>query len=485
MKKLLHKKINFEFEKISSLSTTRNFSVNHKSTYPTAKSEITICKKKDNNYFNFELTLNKKLLRENFIFKKLGFNEDFEIVADKQSYIIPSHSISRISSKRFVESDKVKGDITVIYSNSFQINKKAHFRLIIEVSEDHLTTILSGEGYKCEETTYGHGYTKIIAENIEYHIFRYDIEGKNYLIIECYEKTNFLNFKNVCDLIIKVIAFLTGNWYQKEYFIFSYNSNKFINSKSFYFESLGNSVITNQKMINPSEFREFIDAKKNIKSLLTDHFFPSNIFSKLIENLIIKKEFERALELIIEGKSSSSAIIKCSVFHVALETIIGLIHKGNKKFFEPIKNTDSLEKIKGKLQSIIDKSKDEINELEYEVLSKKIKYLNSPFNKDRMIKAFELFNIELPKELKKILSSRNDFLHGKTPYKEHLVKTKIKELNLDADRIHLLVSILILRYVGYKGHIKNFAGYRLASEIYYNEADDNNTDNDESIYYKL
>ncbi|MCW2118634.1 hypothetical protein [Flavobacterium sp. 7A] len=202
--------------------------------------------------------------------------------------------------------------------------------------------------------------------------------------------------------------------------------------------------------------------------------------SILITQIKSKPELERTIELIIEGNEIESPLIKCSIFSVALETTTSLIQLENKIFFAPIKNTKNLNSVLKELQSIIDKEKTNFTELEHTVLLKKITYLNTPFNKDKFLLSYKLYNIELPQKLELLLNTRNKFLHGKTPYEEGLLKTKIKELHLEADRLHMLVSILILKYIGYKGHIKNQAGYRLETKNYY---DEDNIEINESAFY--
>ncbi|MDE0537027.1 hypothetical protein, partial [Tenacibaculum sp. L6] len=151
-------------------------------------------------------------------------------------------------------------------------------------------------------------------------------------------------------------------------------------------------------------------------------------------------------------------------------------------FFEPIKSTENLKLLQEELQTIISSKKENFNKLEFESLVKKITYINTPFNKDRFLLAYDFYKIELPNNLKKLLNNRNKFLHGKTPYKEGTLKNKIKELNLEADRIHMLVSILLLKYSDYRGHIKNQAAYKLETKRYYKELD---LEINESSFYKI
>jgi hypothetical protein len=275
---------------------------------------------------------------------------------------------------------------------------------------------------------------------------------------------------------------LTGNWYQKEHYFFAYKSPDFEGMSTFYYCFFGNSVISNQEIINPQQYRSFINTDPENYPKLTPLLFPEQTLSKLITQLKSKPELERTIELVIEGNEIESPLIKCSIFSVALETIITLIHSENKSFFKPLKQTEKLESLLLELQSIIDKNKKGFTDLELTILSKKITYLNTPFNKDRYLLAYKLYNIELPEKLQLLLNTRNKFLHGKTPYEEGLLKTKIKELHLEADRLHMLVSILILKYINYKGHIKNQAGYSLETKKHFDEID---IEINESAFYLI
>ena len=55
-------------------------------------------------------------------------------------------------------------------------------------------------------------------------------------------------------------------------------------------------------------------------------------------------------------------------------------------------------------------------------------------------------------------------------------------MNLEADRIHMLVSILILKHSNYKGHIKNQAAYGLTNECYYEETE---LEINKNLFYKI
>lgn len=476
-----HKNIEKEIAKAENLLADKNFIIFNDG-FPIDNCEIELYKNNDKNNFNFNLNLKTKLNPEQITFKKLGLNENFKIVSSKETYIVPAKGTTKISAKSFVQSENIKGELSTLHSELFPLESDSFFRLILKIEESYLTTIFLGSEYSCNEIHYSLGLINIEIENSFFHIYRYTKNEINYLAIECLNKINFQLFRDTCETTLKSIGFLTGNWYQKEHYFFSYKSLCFEEPLAFYYCFFGNSVISNQEIINPQQYRSFINIDTNNIPKLTPLLFPEETLSRLITQIKSKPELERTIELIIEGNEIESPLIKCSIFSVALETVTSLIQSENKTYFEPIKNTKKLNPVLKELQSIIDKEKANFTELEYNILSKKITYLNTPFNKDKFLLSYKLYNIDLPQKLELLLNTRNKYLHGKTPYEEGLLKAKIKELHLEADRLHMLVSILILKYIGYRGHIKNQAGYRLENKKYY---DEDNIEINESAFYVI
>lgn len=482
MKKKLQKNIDYEIQKINSFLLSETFAIEHNEKFPLNNGEITLTKVQEKNNIEFDLKLKTSQNPNEVTFKKLGFNEDFKLISNKNRFIIPARSANRLVGKTFVPTDNLKGKFGTIYSESFPTKSNSIFRSILNIGEESLTTIFLGQEYSCSDSHYALGLIVLEIENLVYHIYRHSLKDYNLLVIECLVDTDLENFKSISALILKSIGFLTGNWHQNEHFIFAYDSSKFENTEKLYYESLGDSILSNQQIINPGEFRTFMKTDSEKRPLLTPLLFPETTLSKLVNDLKEKPELERTIELLIEGNGINSPLIRCSNFHVALETIVGLINSENKKFFEPIKSTENLKVLKEELQTIILSKKENFSELEFDSLVKKITYINTPFNKDKFLLAYDFYKIDLPENLKKLLNNRNKFLHGKTPYKEGKLKTKMKELNLEADRIHMLVSILLLKHSNYKGHIKNLAAYRLETKRYYEEPD---LEINESVFYRI
>jgi hypothetical protein len=477
------KNIENEINTIENLFLDESYTISNID-FPTDDGKINLKKKSKKRHINYSLELKNDLHPDELTFKKLGFSDNCRLISKDQNFIIPAKGIAKIKSKRFIPSNQITGKITAIHSELFPLHDDSFFRLILKITDEDFGTFFWGSGYSCSEVHYALGLICLEIENSKYHVYRHKKSDKNktYLTIECLDKINFQNFREDCELILKSIAFLTGNWHQDEHYFFSYATINFEKINSIYYKLFGDSVITNFEIINPQQFRSFIHTKPDNYPKLTPLLFPEKILSALVSILKSKPELERAIELLIEGNEIKSPLIRCSIFSVALETVVSLVHSENKEFFKPIKRTKQLFPILKEFQAIADREKSKFSDLEYSSLSKKITHFNTPFNKEKFLIAFELYKIKLPEKYNSLLNSRNQFFHGKTPYEEGVLKSKIKELHLEADRIHMLVSILILKHVNYNGHIKNQAAYRLETESFYNETENQM---EESAFYTI
>ena len=91
---------------------------------------------------------------------------------------------------------------------------------------------------------------------------------------------------------------------------------------------------------------------------------------------------------------------------------------------------------------------------------------------------FKILEINLLDDDIKIINSRNDFLHGRTPDymkigERRSIYDKDRDMYYASVRMYTLLNILILKYIGYNNYVINFSkiyeketGY-LVNESYY------------------
>lgn len=125
----------------------------------------------------------------------------------------------------------------------------------------------------------------------------------------------------------------------------------------------------------------------------------------------------------------------------------------------PIQNKDLEEKILNKLNLVLDEYSSFLSENAVNVLTKKINRLNVPTNIDKLTQSFRVLGITLNEHDVKTISYRNKFLHGSTPIRNfEKNEKKTKKLRLISGKLHLLTNLLLLKYLGYSGHVNNYYG---------------------------
>jgi len=70
-----------------------------------------------------------------------------------------------------------------------------------------------------------------------------------------------------------------------------------------------------------------------------------------------------------------------------------------------------------------------------------------------------VLGIKLNEHDKETLRARNKFLHGSTPFRNYEIdKKKEQDFMLMTTKLRFLIVMLLLKYLGYKGHIYNYYG---------------------------
>ena len=161
MKSNINKSVLKELELIENF-LDHKFTIRSKSNHPINNSEINFFL--EENYLKFELNLKNKVRPENLTFKRLGFDEDFEIFTSVEKYKIPKDSVYSFKGKSFVDSEKILGKLREIHTQRFPINVKSNYKVIYKIEQKSITTIFNGTSYYCDDVFYVLG---LISINIQ------------------------------------------------------------------------------------------------------------------------------------------------------------------------------------------------------------------------------------------------------------------------------------------------------------------------------
>lgn len=177
-----------------------------------------------------------------------------------------------------------------------------------------------------------------------------------------------------------------------------------------------------KKKVDYDAFRPYCDKEGK---LLRSHLDPmkEQEFSALVSMLHRSKDLARATRMLLVA--SFDIDYMGPIYSVVLETICSVSYKENEDFFKPF-------------------------------LVKKRWGYDFKKNEAKLTKPFELQQIayELSGAEKKIIKTRNNFLHGGTTEEG---KESTKKLRYICMELRKLCGILLLRYAGYKGPILNNA----------------------------
>lgn len=395
-------------------------------------------------------------------FKERIFNQNNQLILLEigQQYVIDYSDIVSMSF-RFKIPQIFKFDIKKIYSGILgDYNNKFH-RLIIPIEQDFRFEIFSTKRVKIKDKIFFNGLIDLVINEYCIHIYKYQNSDskESYLVIESLQKLDFTEFKKISDSFILSFAYLTGTIIQNKMFYQTSNEENFGTIEDIYYEKREKNVFKENYIINPSEVKRYFE-KNNIYEKYKEFCHPldSKILSQLIEKINTNSVYQRCCRLMVEANQNKQLLTKAGILSIALETLTTLISENNKDNIKPIKNKTNAIKLRKELLIKLEECKnlfDEESEESYKILTSKINEINRPTNSKKLAYPFELYGIKLNPVDIEILNHRNKFLHGTSPFDEDELQNKETELLVIIGHLTFMINSLILKYIGYRGHIVN------------------------------
>lgn len=392
--------------------------------------------------------------------EKFGLYEKIILSKNGDNYVINKNSI--ISFNITLSSPQVITAITTnfqTHDNDFFNNKILRLCIISDIEPEFSS--FETKRLKINQSIIFSGLLEINIEGKNYHVFKdkNEYNNRHFIFIDSVEENNFDEFRANTKAILLAFAIITGNLFQNDiyYQVIHHDNVTLADATAYYKEE--KSIYTNNALFNPYRFMEYI---KDIKYKLPDGFsamLPRNIFNNLCNSLLNSNEFARCCLLTLEGNESKFSLLKASIYSIALETITSIVYEENKSKLNPIQDKKLFDKIKTKLNLVIDEYNAFIPEYANTILKAKFNDLNKPTNSKKLSFPFEFYNVKLSDNDLKILNHRNKFLHGALPFKEAEIKSKGHELDYIIAKLRFMTYALILKRVGYHGHIINFPSW--------------------------
>ena len=307
---------------------------------------------------------------------------------------------------------------------------------------------------------HGGTYTDVVVDGASYKF--YCIKEK-LIVIEgkCREKLEI--FRQKAEIMRIALAILSGKFCGGSCSYVSATDPDFKYTNGVWLEIEKPTVISNRQTINFKTFRSTFDVNDDNdaeKYKAINSFISPELFSALCEKLYTDENLLRVAELVISGMGNNDPLQQGALYSVALETLTTVLGEKKSKQLKPIVDDKVSATFVADLKEVLHKYEDKVSKEGFVILGKNIDGINRPTNQDKLVKTFELFGITLSEKDKSVIGKRNDYLHGRNPLKTKL----IFELTQISLRLHTLIVALLLKSVGYSGHIVNLDIYAYCTD---------------------
>lgn len=405
--------------------------------------------------FDFHFYLrNKGAIDIGKIIKNIEFEYDDNLVVVENMFI---GSISPPT---------MKGSAYRIHSHRFSKAKKQYWKLVIPILEEvNIFFTIERIAFSTDRVDCSINGTqaKLNGEDV-YIIHEKDDNKNNYLIIESKNKQSYKEFSDLAFSIRIALGYVTGSFVGNKGYFFSYSKRKMDHYNHFYFSSLREGIQTLMYPINTNPYAWARGNKKYAERLYREKVLrPLSIveFSNLCNKLKEDDDFAATLLLIIES-GKASLIFRPSGYSIALETLSDIIIGDKKLKLAPINSKQDCKKFRRELNEVLSKYSDLESFRDIKTLKGRIEHINQMTNSERLKAPFDILGISLLDEDLKVISSRNDFLHGRVPdFKglgnERSIELKDNDLYYATVRLYTLLNMLILKMIGYDSYVLNFS----------------------------
>ncbi len=374
-----------------------------------------------------------------------GFAKPFVLVDKSTMFSVP-FGVGSLSIN-FSASDSCTGKLNELVCEN---NNEYYCRCILTPSIDieNLATYFMTEAFIVKDSLRVAGLLKLKIQGIEFHLFDYELDGKNRLFIDSRSACNYDLFKSIVNSFIIQFAIVSGYLLRDHaFYMFAADAN-FAAIKHHAFAKMPRSK-HGLEAVRPRDLIDIVPELQTRESRYLQPYVMENLITMALKDV----QFFRACTIIAESHGHLVEI-KASTYAVALETLKNIIIAENEDKINPIKSKTISKQLRAELKSVIDKY-DDVHFNNKAAIIQKIDVLNQVPNTDSFVKMFELIGLSINNEDKEILKKRNDFLHGRIPFEDERRDINKNELAKIVMKLHLLLCAVILKRADYHGYLVN------------------------------
>ncbi|RFM26748.1 hypothetical protein [Deminuibacter soli] len=408
----------------------------------------------EEDHFRLDIMLRNSVYREEIVgatYQELTLTLEKETLIANDVYILQASGPSATA------------QVGNLASAGFKPKGNYYFRLLMPLQEQiYLHYSLEERHFESDLGFISRLGTAAVINGEELTICTFPVEDKWYLSIESPAKQDLDSFADKAFAVLCGLGFISGHLAGEQGWYFAYANPEMREIVGWQFWQKRKTIRTIYKPVytNPYAF-------KDIPKHIQDDFHEQNRlrtislpeFSKLCEHLYHNASLRGAIILTLESLTGSLILMPAGL-SVVLETLSDVILGDKKLDLKPIQTERLKKEILGEFRNTLSKFQEALGPDGYNILRGKIDNINQPTNRTRLTAPFEAVGIKLSQEDFKMLNARNDFLHGRTIDLAKLGEDrsddkKDQDTYYAATRLYTLISMLILRWVGYDNYVVN------------------------------
>jgi hypothetical protein len=389
--------------------------------------------------------------------ERFGIFEDIAMESSGYKFFIPKNSAVSINLSLS------KPQVIALQLKAFQTGmpkeyNDEYFRLVIPTSHEPKFGAFECKSLKIDGTVLGCGLVPIKFGEKQFHLFKHSVRDRKeyHLIIDALQKTSLEEFKKDTDAILTGYGFVTGNLFLSEYYYHTVNPQADYRIENIAYLKKEASVFTDDSLLDSFQYHSYLE---NVKQLhLKDKYglrMKLQTFSNLCQIVREEEVYSRCCQLLIEAHETKQKLLRGGILSLAIETMTNVIYEKSPERLNPIADKQVAANIQQRFRQVVDEFKNKVTDYGRSILESKINDLNRPTNSKKLSMPFKMYSIKLTEEDISVLGHRNRFLHGLSPVDSMTAGDKDIELSYIVAKLEVLLVKLMLKYVGYNGHIVN------------------------------
>jgi hypothetical protein len=304
----------------------------------------------------------------------------------------------------------------------------------------------------------------LAEESIQFQLVS-DEQANSFLLLQSATKQAYREFADKTFAVINAIAYLTGHFAGGYGYYLAYGSRSMLEITHINRREFRRSIYSLYTPVYSNPFGTIRDRRSSNRYYNRGLLRPMNEseFSKLVLKLLDVPNFTAALLLIVES-STASLLYMPTGFAVALEILADIVKPKKRDSQAPIEK-EIAKDIRLEMKDLIEGFTDRMTQEAHTIINKRIDNINSPTNRTKLKAPFVYLKINLTEDDELALESRNKLLHGMS---FDIDKKDVKALEEQGRvlheismRLYTLLSMLILKWVGYENYVVNQAKNQL------------------------